>query len=127
MRFSDWSSDVCSSDLIGQHDARPVVVAEHDGPLDGAGGNYHLARPERPVALARLAFGRDGAVVGDALDGAQRVVVVVAVDGGARQLGPVVQRSQLGEAAAATGLARGDRERTRLNYTQLRSPRLHSY
>src|SRR3546814_5762704 len=70
MRISDWSSDVCSSDLRAAHDAlvaeapprrertaggRPSRACEPSGdarsrphPCDGA-GERHSARPRRPL------------------------------------------------------------------------------
>src|SRR3546814_12463189 len=101
MRISDWSSDVCSSDLL-------VVVAEHDGPLDGARGDHHLARADGPVPLARLALGRDGDVIGHALDSAEGIVVVVAVDRGARQQGDIRHRRQHRPPGPAPGPAGQD-------------------
>src|SRR3546814_3563744 len=53
MRISDWSSDVCSSDLIPHHIADIVRLAERDAHMaqDGIGGDVvegELRR--RPVA-----------------------------------------------------------------------------
>src|SRR3546814_13101253 len=50
MRISDWSSDVCSSDLIAKHEALPgydlgevivVPVEEHLHVADGLGARIH--------------------------------------------------------------------------------------
>src|SRR3546814_12742119 len=64
MRISDWSSDVCSSDLDGAvGGARPVLPGERSHPADhpgrprGPGGVRSL---RGPCADRRLA-GRDGA------------------------------------------------------------------
>src|SRR3546814_8542107 len=36
MRISDWSSDVCSSDLVAIHDARPMDWQRFDQHVSGA-------------------------------------------------------------------------------------------
>src|SRR3546814_17559280 len=48
MRISDWSSDVCSSDLIGFAES-PGEDREHAGREQASGGNARL-RPARPEA-----------------------------------------------------------------------------
>ena len=72
----------------GEHDARAVVVLEHEGAFVGAGGQDHLGRADVPDAFAgnpraQLA----GQVVGAALDGDEEVRVVAAEGGGAGQVG----------------------------------------
>src|SRR3546814_4354933 len=61
MRISDWSSDVCSSDLIDQGEAPPLFVV---GPEGGAElvnyrvrGNYYVV--DRLFAAAELRLGQD--------------------------------------------------------------------
>src|SRR3546814_8691089 len=54
MRISDWSSDVCSSDLLVEkldRDIREVGIAGEDGPVDLR--NAHLDPLTRPVADRR--------------------------------------------------------------------------
>src|SRR3546814_7553324 len=51
MRISDWSSDVCSSDLrVGQVDARPAALRA----LRARGGQYLHRRARQPPAFADL-------------------------------------------------------------------------
>src|SRR3546814_4128590 len=50
MRISDWSSDVCSSDLSGLVDSRP------DSPLAGASCRGRRGVPQDPAAKLDLAF-----------------------------------------------------------------------
>src|SRR3546814_12719204 len=55
MRISDWSSDVCSSDLIVAETMHFVKAALHR-PRDLVGGGFQVhhavsARPARPVAI----------------------------------------------------------------------------
>src|SRR3546814_16467231 len=50
MRISDWSSDVCSSDLFNvEKDNRPFVVAAGNGTITALGTSFDvgLARDER--------------------------------------------------------------------------------
>src|SRR3546814_7446871 len=51
MRISDWSSDVCSSDLVEQHDRRPLAFQHVDrrGPVPRA---EYLEIVEGPGELA---------------------------------------------------------------------------
>src|SRR3546814_10079516 len=51
MRISDWSSDVCSSDLMRLALGRRVVVAQEQA---GVGGQIEQGA-DRPVELARVA------------------------------------------------------------------------
>src|SRR3546814_6156040 len=49
MRISDWSSDVCSSDLTGDERRVPGYPVAHDDASARAGHAHHLARSvERP-------------------------------------------------------------------------------
>ena len=70
---------------FGQHDARAVVVAEHQGPLDRAGGEHHLVRAQLPQALARQAIRLLDQMVGDPLDEADEVVIEIGVGRGPGQ------------------------------------------
>src|SRR3546814_20694127 len=60
MRISDWSSDVCSSDLARgwrgdeKHGERRGAGGGHDGGGDGAGGNRRGRRRGLPVDRRRL-------------------------------------------------------------------------
>src|SRR3546814_1243033 len=59
MRISDWSSDVCSSDLVTAKPARKIMVARIDAPAgkdDRAGGERH-----RVGAFDKQQIGRGGA------------------------------------------------------------------
>src|SRR3546814_12895243 len=80
MRISDWSSDVCSSDLVdvveaGDRDHRPEHLALHDlVVLQGAG--HHGRLIEEAVAVGGPAAGGDLDVLaaGGALDEAGEAV-----------------------------------------------------
>src|SRR3546814_2144373 len=48
MRISDWSSDVCSSDLLTKRSEDGVAFKSH---LDGS---RHLLSPERSIEIQRL-------------------------------------------------------------------------
>src|SRR3546814_2068657 len=52
MRISDWSSDVCSSDLVGDR----IIVARQPRGLAQSLVEYH----HQPVDLARIALDRIG-------------------------------------------------------------------
>ena len=80
----------------GQHDAGAVVVAEHQRPLDGAGGENAAPGEDAPQALARLVRGRLGDVVVDALQRRVGAAVVDADHRRARHDAHVGQRRQLG-------------------------------
>ena len=79
----------------GQHDAGPVVVAEDQGPLDGARGQHHLLGADPPEPLTRAAGRFRGQVIRPSLQGQQEVVLVVACHGGPGQDLDLRQRSQL--------------------------------
>src|SRR3546814_5986001 len=57
MRISDWSSDVCSSDLVDEEDPVPApVVADispDDRPQGGAQHGRHRPQPHHAPALLR--------------------------------------------------------------------------
>src|SRR3546814_10335214 len=42
MRISDWSSDVCSSDLLEGHERHPGVAARTEGQHVEAGEGHHI-------------------------------------------------------------------------------------
>src|SRR3546814_1353254 len=87
MRISDWSSDVCSSDLR----VLPIVVKAHD-PVDPAAGQrgqtHFLARHFRPLVLA-------------AADVDQRSRRIAAVEIIARSIFEIAVRSEEGECGEA--------------------------
>src|SRR3546814_13977968 len=65
MRISDWSSDVCSSDLGGRDPGNELAVLNQpvDPPLDAFDGNTLQTKVERGLAElvdrpSRLAFGQ---------------------------------------------------------------------
>ena len=79
----------------GEHDAGPVVVGEHQGPLYRPRRQHHLPGAHLPQALTRQLGRRRGAeVVGDALDDSQIVVIVIPEHRGARQQAHVGARRQ---------------------------------
>ena len=69
-----------------QHDARPVVIREHQRSLERAGGQHDLAGPDFPQALAgqmRRGIGRK--MIGHPLEQPEEIVIVVAERRGARE------------------------------------------
>src|SRR3546814_7239313 len=111
MRISDWSSDVCSSDLHG-HAALAGIIAAHDAaePLIGAveGSEAGGAPPEAVALGAQRAAGVDAGgnqehavVIGDGgpLQGGEQVVV--AGRGAHRSAQPVLPAGERNGAAAA--------------------------
>src|SRR3546814_2166647 len=58
MRISDWSSDVCSSDLVEPRRRRPHILAQRDIP----------ALPEAGAGLARSRIEREQPCVGGGRD-----------------------------------------------------------
>src|SRR3546814_2265870 len=52
MRISDWSSDVCSSDLINGN----LLTSDRDGPL----GNGFLGSVFRGRSAGKITYGADG-------------------------------------------------------------------
>src|SRR3546814_16878439 len=94
MRISDWSSDVCSSDLdrqAAERDGRMAGAGEPDRRLD-AERLFHVGgrgeskrrpcRPRRPLAPARLAWLRDRLGRSDERRVGKRVSVRVELGGG---------------------------------------------
>ncbi len=81
----------------GEHDARPVVVGEHDGPLVRAGRDEHAPGADAPDPLPRAVARREGTqVVGPPFQGQHESVVVVAERGGALQVQHVRGAGQFG-------------------------------
>ena len=71
----------------GEHDARPVVVREHHGPLMSPGCDHDRLRAEPPDPLPGKIFRCMGAeVIGAPLEGEYEAVVVAAERGGALQV-----------------------------------------
>ena len=61
-----------------EHHAGPVVLGEGQGPLDGALGQHHRARPHPPHALGDVAGGRLGPRLSHPLGEVDHVVIVKA-------------------------------------------------
>ena len=61
----------------GQHDARPVIAAKDDGPVDGARRQHGAPGDDPPVSLARHVGCGDRQMIADALDGAIAIVIDV--------------------------------------------------
>ena len=76
-----------SARRTGQHDARPVVVGEHQGALDRTGGDHHVARPHLPQALTRQVWAGFREVIGHPLQQTNQIVGIPAERRGARQEG----------------------------------------
>src|SRR3546814_9952781 len=101
MRISDWSSDVCSSDLIGAQPETAVLVARaarHPLPRDMAVG---IGEGDRePIEPALMDHERD----------------IAAIDGQRTQIGAQPETAVLVARGRATTRERqGDRKSTRLN------------
>ena len=69
----------------GLHNAGAVIVGKHQWPLDRAGGQNHLFGPHLPHALARGLAIHLRQMVGEALDKADKILLVIAEGRGARQ------------------------------------------
>ena len=69
----------------GQHDARQVVVGEHQVSFDGAGGEHHAPGTDQPQAMARPMGRRFGQMIRHPLEQAHDIVVEIAERRGARQ------------------------------------------
>src|SRR3546814_4194906 len=89
MRISDWSSDVCSSDL---QLALDLAAGLADGAARGAGGEQYLARKIAPVDLGRTG-GRNDV---DHLGQSHHLRVAI----GIRLAGGHVDTLQIGQAGA---------------------------
>src|SRR3546814_7646963 len=119
MRISDWSSDVCSSDLVagevGKADAGPRIEARRHGEVGDlgvgqeavplvAGNDMQLQRLE-PAALA---LGIEAACLGQHLAWLDE-------DAGAEALAGQVHAAERAPGIFA-GVGEQDRKSTRLNY-----------
>src|SRR3546814_9528690 len=58
MRISDWSSDVCSSDLIGNHE--DMMLQAIRKPMSAIAGTWYLAGGRETLA----SYGWDGTHIG---------------------------------------------------------------
>src|SRR3546814_5604632 len=105
MRISDWSSDVCSSDLKRQEDVSQVRDALIFGQAFASGGGAS-ANPNAAVA----ALSDDAEICG--CNGISKAKVVACIDGGATTLDAI--RATF-KASASCGSCTGDRKSTRLN------------
>src|SRR3546814_8992402 len=128
MRISDWSSDVCSSDLIGRPPATQAEIQAEIAALKSlfAGeGVEWLGSPVKPLRFPRpmpiyySAFGPKAlALAGEQADG----VILFA---GVKQLDRLEQRiAVVRDAAKAVG--REDRKSTRPNSSHSCAPRMPS-
>src|SRR3546814_17439882 len=92
MRISDWSSDVCSSDLWEGSARRPPSCKSRCALAQAQAGGFELAAGGEDVAAARRAHGRDVARPfknrGEALDRG----IVRALE---RRAGPGIERDQV--------------------------------
>ncbi len=59
----------------GQHDARPVIAAEDDGPVDRARRQHGAPGDDLPKSLARHVMWGDRQMIADAFDGAIAIVI----------------------------------------------------
>src|SRR3546814_1556830 len=122
MRISDWSSDVCSSDLAGDHRLVQRRVAVGDGGVDldhlvatimGVDRYAGFARPAQVEGLAIR-----GSPVSLPKPGGDRL----GVDG----VGQTGERRPKGFLAHVQCLHAHDRQSTRLNFSYKRAPRMPS-
>src|SRR3546814_9292021 len=90
MRISDWSSDVCSSDLTGDHPAHTGIVANHYFDLDTAREDKRLYCAEDESVAGSSSKGGDYApsarhllvpTLGDLMKDRDPAAQVVAVSG----------------------------------------------
>ena len=93
-------------DRAGQHHARHIVIAEHQGPLDSARGQNHLFGAHPVQALARAVWRGEAQVIATPLDNAQEIMIVIAEYRAARQQLDVVERPQAGHGALGPGRGR---------------------
>ncbi len=83
----------------GQHDARHVVAAKDDRPLERACRDDRALRHDAPEPLARLVLGRHRQMVVDALERRIRAVVEDAGHRGARHDADIGHGAQFGDRA----------------------------
>src|SRR3546814_3228806 len=109
MRISDWSSDVCSSDLRGQQFAEPIAfhrAAIARGAMDEDVGLRPLGRLVQYLAAAPAR--------GDGLAAGERIAVGTAADD--RDLGELADPAFVRDLGHRGSFgAEGDRKSTRLN------------
>src|SRR3546814_1468294 len=83
MRISDWSSDVCSSDLEGDFVELKLHLGavlsnrfphRRDAPLDGRRAEGHGASEAQTRAVASVAYGEDHIAHAGPLDGDRKSV-----------------------------------------------------
>src|SRR3546814_8529370 len=92
MRISDWSSDVCSSDLLARHHHRgdPPVPAFRPAAVDDIGWPQQRDPPDRAVHLrdrvaamgTGLCLGRSAGAVRDDPDRGDGAILAVLAPGG---------------------------------------------
>src|SRR3546814_5443934 len=95
MRISDWSSDVCSSDLGGQAQASRTLDLQKEK-LRGVGGPGDL----QPAVGERAALDRRAAVIGDeaaAIDAATNVLALQRVRKEAEEIGRAPCRERVSQ------------------------------
>ena len=96
-----------------QHDPRPIVAGEHQGPLQRARRQHQLARPHLPQTLARARGIGFGEVVGQPLRQAHHVVRIAAERRRARQQRHARMPRQCGERGVEPSLCRRAVDRRR--------------
>ena len=72
-------------DRAGQHHARHIVIAEHQGPLDGARGQNHLFGAHPVQALARAVVRGEALMIAAPLDNTEEIMIVIAEYRAARE------------------------------------------
>src|SRR3546814_3036391 len=103
MRISDWSSDVCSSDLMSEETFGPVAPVVAFDTVDEVIGRAN----DVPYGLAAYAFTRSAATAMAVADGLQAGMVGINT--------PAIS---LAEASFGGVKESGDRKSTRLNSSQ---------
>src|SRR3546814_2942155 len=96
MRISDWSSDVCSSDLVARLERRMAGVL-HDAQVGLGPGAVQIPRTTQRADHVVAALHDYGGNVADAIDVAQQLVVVreeTAVDEVVAQIGRAACRGR---------------------------------
>src|SRR3546814_3661888 len=112
MRISDWSSDVCSSDLYGSNIVIPLDVAD-DAQIDACFSELGKHWDGFDILVHCIAYAPREAIGGDFLDGISRENFAIAQDISAYSL------AALAKAARPQMKGRnGDRKSTRLNSSQ---------
>src|SRR3546814_2495914 len=124
MRISDWSSDVCSSDLGRGAEREAGVVDQHVDVAERCGDRIQPGLPR--VGVADVEGGRVHDVGADAFD--QLLQAVDAAAGGADAPAGAGETLDDGgtESGAGAGDEDGDRTRTRLNSSHYLASRMQS-